>query len=174
MEAIPTFYRNTRFRSRLEARWAMFFDAVGIDWEYERQGFTADGICYLPDFWLPNVRHRGTEGGVHFEVKPGAPNAAEEAKARMVAYGSQRPVVITAQPPKNGQFEFLHEYFPAGDEDAGACFAQCEFCNAHDIFVHARDRQCGACVLGLADPYHAALQAARARFHEHQLWKGAA
>jgi hypothetical protein len=32
---IPTTYRNTTFRSRLEARWAAFFDLVDWSWVYE-------------------------------------------------------------------------------------------------------------------------------------------
>lgn len=50
IKAIETEYRDFRFRSRLEARWAVFFDAVGISWEYEPEGYDADGVWYLPDF----------------------------------------------------------------------------------------------------------------------------
>lgn len=54
---IETIYNGYRFRSRLEARWAVFFDAVGLTYEYEKQGFDlGDGIRYLPDFWLPSLR----------------------------------------------------------------------------------------------------------------------
>lgn len=54
IKAIETVYKGYRFRSRLEARWAVFFDALGIEWEYEKEGFDlGDGDKYLPDFWLP-------------------------------------------------------------------------------------------------------------------------
>lgn len=64
--AIETRYAGCRFRSRLEARWAVFFDTLGIRWEYEAQGFTVgrrltapwsdgDTFPYLPDFWLPDL-----------------------------------------------------------------------------------------------------------------------
>ena len=54
IKAIETHYNGYRFRSRLEARWAVFFDAVGIPYVYEPQGFVlSDGTCYLPDFYLP-------------------------------------------------------------------------------------------------------------------------
>lgn len=46
--AIPTEYRGTRFRSRLEARWACFFDNCGWPWEYE----PIDLNGYIPDFIL--------------------------------------------------------------------------------------------------------------------------
>lgn len=51
---IETEYKGYRFRSRLEARWAVFFDTLGIPYEYEPEGFElGDGVRYLPDFWLP-------------------------------------------------------------------------------------------------------------------------
>src|ERR1041384_7453009 len=46
--AIPTPYAGVRFRSRLEARWAAFFDLVGWKWEYEPLDLTG----YIPDFIL--------------------------------------------------------------------------------------------------------------------------
>lgn len=54
---IETHYAGCHFRSRLEARWAVFFDTLGIQWQYEPQGFEhEDGTGrYLPDFQLDNV-----------------------------------------------------------------------------------------------------------------------
>lgn len=60
---IETRYRGYRFRSRLEARWAVFLDALGERWEYEPQGYRLDDEFYLPDFWLP-------ERKAFLEVKP--------------------------------------------------------------------------------------------------------
>lgn len=70
IQAIETRYAGCRFRSRLEARWAVFFDTLDIPWEYEPQGFNVtwrlrndeDTFPYLPDFWLPDE-------GVWVEVK---------------------------------------------------------------------------------------------------------
>lgn len=54
LKAIETSYKGYRFRSRLEARWAVFFDALGVPWEYEAQGYElGEAGRYLPDFWLP-------------------------------------------------------------------------------------------------------------------------
>lgn len=55
IKAIETNYKGCRFRSRLEARWAVFFDALGVEWQYEKEGFEfEDGTRYLPDFWIPS------------------------------------------------------------------------------------------------------------------------
>lgn len=56
IKAIGTFYKNYHFRSRLEARWAVFFDALGLEWQYEPEGFDlGDGVYYLPDFRVTTV-----------------------------------------------------------------------------------------------------------------------
>ena len=51
--AIETHYAGCRFRSRLEARCAVFFNAMGIPWMYEPEGYVVNGRAYLPDFYLP-------------------------------------------------------------------------------------------------------------------------
>lgn len=57
MKPIETYYKGYRFRSRLEARWAVFFDAAGFKYRYETEGFVlSDGTYYIPDFWLPEQR----------------------------------------------------------------------------------------------------------------------
>lgn len=56
IKPIETIYNGYRFRSRLEARWAVFFDAAGIEYQYEPEGFVLDGdLWYLPDFYLPEL-----------------------------------------------------------------------------------------------------------------------
>lgn len=52
IKPIETAYKGYRFRSRLEARWAVFFDALGLKWEYEKEWYSVYGTWYLPDFWL--------------------------------------------------------------------------------------------------------------------------
>jgi hypothetical protein len=57
IKAIETAYNGYRFRSRLEARWAVFFDTLGVRYEYEKQGFDlGEAGYYLPDFWLPEEK----------------------------------------------------------------------------------------------------------------------
>jgi hypothetical protein len=78
IKAIETVYNGYRFRSRLEARWAVFFDTLGIKYEYEKEGFDLDGMWYLPDFWLP-------EQECYVEIKGQTPTVEEREKALRLA-----------------------------------------------------------------------------------------
>ena len=54
IKAIETEYNGYKFRSRLEARWAVFFDALKIDYQYGPERFVGvNDTPYLPDFYLP-------------------------------------------------------------------------------------------------------------------------
>ena len=55
IKTIETKYNGFKFRSRLEARWAIFFDVIGLKYEYEVEGFEMNGIRYLPDFYIPSL-----------------------------------------------------------------------------------------------------------------------
>jgi hypothetical protein len=66
LKAIDTAYKGYLFRSRLEARWAVFFDALNLKWEYEVEGFDLDGVWYLPDFEVA----RSDGSTLWVEIKP--------------------------------------------------------------------------------------------------------
>lgn len=55
IKPIETLYHGYRFRSRLEARWAVFFDTVGLEYQYEPEGYEMDDVRYLPDFYIPSL-----------------------------------------------------------------------------------------------------------------------
>lgn len=60
IKPIETVYNGYRFRSRLEARWAVFLDALGVEYEYEPEGFELqNGMWYLPDFRVKCYGKRG-------------------------------------------------------------------------------------------------------------------
>lgn len=66
IKPIETIYKGYKFRSRLEARWAVFLDALGVKWEYEPEGFKLpNGKWYLPDF---KVECYGTRGDCYEEA----------------------------------------------------------------------------------------------------------
>lgn len=87
IKPIETYYNGYRFRSRLEARWAVFFDAMGIKYEYEPEGFVmSDGTTYLPDFYLPESKQ-------YFEVK-GVMTDTDLHKIEQFIKESERCVII--------------------------------------------------------------------------------
>lgn len=73
---IETHYKGHRFRSRLEARWAVFFDHLGIRWTYEPQGYETSAGPYLPDFWVGNLGWIEVKGRLtvtdHARIRAGA------------------------------------------------------------------------------------------------------
>lgn len=68
-KAHPTRYKDVLFRSRLEARWAAFFDLCGWEWEYE----PIDLYGWTPDFRITFPCGHSECNGSHtllVEVKP--------------------------------------------------------------------------------------------------------
>lgn len=94
---IETRYRGCRFRSRLEARWAVFFDALGVRWEYEPQGFELPDVGrYLPDFYLPDECF-------WVEVKPATSSHSPDwTKAGTLARERRVPVAVVVGQPEFG------------------------------------------------------------------------
>ncbi len=84
---IQTRFDNYAFRSRLEARWACFFKALGLAYDYELEGFDLDGLWYLPDFWLPEL-------DCWIELKGQPPLRPEEEKASLLAQGTRKRVYL--------------------------------------------------------------------------------
>lgn len=74
--AIETIYRGYRFRSRLEARWAVLFDKIGLAWTYEEEGFELPSGRYLPDFFFPELN-------VFVEIKGRMPDGEDRDLARL-------------------------------------------------------------------------------------------
>ena len=111
IKPIETIYNGFRFRSRLEARWAVFFDAMGIKYEYEPDGYEFDdGTKYLPDF-LIHVRHRSCTDEwepVFAEVK-GIMGEADLHKIDLLS--NFHPVIVLGNLPADTE-----EYFNCFDE----------------------------------------------------------
>jgi hypothetical protein len=112
LRAIQTHFDGYHFRSRLEARWAYFLNAMGIKYYYEREGYDLDGECYLPDFEIPlididevNQTWRESERCVYLEIKPTQPSKEEIGKAAKLAKLSFRPVAIIHGEPYEDNYE---------------------------------------------------------------------
>jgi hypothetical protein len=70
IKALPSFYAGVKFRSRLEARWARYFDLIGVEWEYEPEGYALPSGNYCPDFFCKFTRSRYGPTSFFVEVKP--------------------------------------------------------------------------------------------------------
>ena len=110
IKAIETEYHGYRFRSRLEARWAVFFDALGVPYEYEPEGYRLpSGRTYLPDFRVKCYGVRGDRNldpfDLFIEVK-GKMTAEDAEKIREFSGEASgeivNPILIVGQIPSFG------------------------------------------------------------------------
>jgi hypothetical protein len=89
-------YRGYKFRSRLEARWAVYMDLCDIQWEYEPEGYELPSGRYLPDFYIPAYKS-------FLEVKPASftidPKSREIRLLEELVEGSLRGAVLVAGDP---------------------------------------------------------------------------
>lgn len=128
IKPIETIYNGYRFRSRLEARWAVFFDKAGIPYEYELEGYRLqDGSAYLPDFYLPWFN-------AYVEIKPNgiAGTLLEKAmlKCALLSVGQKSISLLCIGDPLDSQVWIYCVERNEGDEGVGypvwekACFVE--------------------------------------------------
>lgn len=99
MQAIQTYYNGYHFRSRLESRWAVYFDCMGFEYFYEHEGFDLDEAgYYLPDFYLPHVR-------MWAEVKPEPLNETELTKLKALVFFTKKPALMLVGLPDRKPYE---------------------------------------------------------------------
>jgi hypothetical protein len=91
VRALPAVWRGRRFRSRTEARWAVFFDHLKVGCQYEPEGIALpDGRRYLPDFLVA--------GSIVLEVKP----PLAECDERDASSRDRLQALVAARPPFKG------------------------------------------------------------------------
>jgi hypothetical protein len=113
IRAITTRYKGFAFRSRLEARWAVYFDHMGIRWEYEPEGFElGNGLRYLPDFWLPDFK-------LWVEIKPTAPDDVGIEKATRLAENHFAVLILCGMPRADESGVGLFFGWDCGESSAG-------------------------------------------------------
>lgn len=99
---VETRYAGCRFRSRLEARWAVWFDHLGIEWHYEPETYKVGPNDrrrgYLPDFFLPGdnvwVEVKGDENALNYQLLA---DAADPYYGLPLSLGDQAEVWATLQ-----------------------------------------------------------------------------
>lgn len=142
---IPTIYNGVTFRSRTEARWAVFFDALGLPWTYEPEGFSLPSGSYLPDFLL-HLAHG--KRSVWFEVKGQSPTEREIAVAIELADATGRPVFLAVDRPRMS-FDIYSAPWTLTTMDCENAFTRCVKCGAVDcVFLGKGDRIAGECISG--------------------------
>jgi hypothetical protein len=117
MKAIETRWKGWRFRSRTEARWAVFLEELGIGFEYEAEGYCLPSGAYLPDFLItavPDLPAGSVTQRMFLEVKPEIPTPDEQDRAAQLARASGLPVLVAIGAPDYLCQVMLYE--PASDE----------------------------------------------------------
>ena len=132
-----TLYNGIIFRSRLEARYAIFFDEVGIKYDYEKSFEMRYNIKYTPDFILHNVKWRGQDAD-HYIGKPGQPVFVEvkgvdryqdisiDERTRIELFAEDHPLLILGVMPAEARTapkddDLLFSYYFM-DRDMHGCF----------------------------------------------------
>ena len=130
IKPIETVYNGYRFRSRLEARWAVFMDILGIEYRYEPEGFDlGNGLWYLPDFYLPRTN-------AWVEVKGFKPSKTDIEK--MIRFGDAKCDFVNG----GAKFRLLLGDIPNCLADNGFChgvpcynFLSVDECYTHKIIA---------------------------------------
>jgi hypothetical protein len=96
----PTIYKGTKYRSRLEARWAAFFDLLGFTYQYEPydlNGWTPDFVIYLGD------------KEILCEVKPTKKHGfdIDYVKTKFLPNAGQRAIMLCIDPIDREEIEYI-------------------------------------------------------------------
>lgn len=108
--AIETVYKGYKFRSRLEARWAVAFDLHKIAYEYEPEAYLLPSGAYLPDFYFPKWDMFG-------EVKRGEFTNGERTKCKELVLATGKNCLLLDGLPTYGAYEVI---------ECGGWFCECE------------------------------------------------
>jgi hypothetical protein len=99
MKVIETEFNGVRFRSRTEARWAVFMACANIKYIYEPEGFDlGESGWYIPDFWLPEIDK-------FLEIKPSVPLVGRESPTFALADATGKAVITFCGPPSAPDFD---------------------------------------------------------------------
>lgn len=102
-QGIPTIYNWRRYRSRLEARWAVMFDLLG--WQAEYEPFDCNG-------WIPDFGIRMYDGTFMLaEVKPIAA-FDEETAAKIDAANKEHEVLLLGAILPESQHNSSYQEYP--------------------------------------------------------------
>lgn len=97
IDAIPTTYNEIEYRSRTEARWAVFFKELSLTVRYEKELITFDnGTKYLPDFYIEDFdcyfEVKGNDDNLVIDEASKAQKLSEMGKTVLLAIGAPSSV----------------------------------------------------------------------------------
>ena len=131
IKAIETSYNGYRMRSRIEARWAVFYDALGVDWRYEPEGYNLNGVYYLPDFYLPEYGF--------IEIKGAHPTKDEIIKCELLSnintvflFFGEIPEPVRYFADAN-YVDSAYIFYDGACADSGYSWCICKICGAINI-----------------------------------------
>lgn len=197
IKPIETRYKRVLFRSRLEARWAVFFDSMGISWQYEPEGFGFGGMKYLPDFLLRETKLLVNDLGcdstksslehnaIYVEIKPHTHPRFHEGLATIGFLLNHPTLLCLGSPGLTGQLGVCNQapiaecylHFPTYSPHR-AKFNRCDWCwkswieeYAYQQTFHpnAPDTPCPYCC-GNGQGNWIAVQDACFKASEHRFW----
>jgi hypothetical protein len=131
---LEVIYKDHRFQSTLEAKWAVFFDTLGISFECKKEVFVYDDQPYCPTFWLPEqkcwVDVRAERSGN--EVDARAMKLASVTRQLVYLFFGEVPL----PEPTDGKGECIDAYFWDEDEvryDKPYWWCECFSCHSVGI-----------------------------------------
>jgi hypothetical protein len=147
--AMPHTCMGVHFKSRLEARWAIFFQTAGIEWQYEPRRFRIESVrgVYTPDFFLPGM-------DLWVEVKPEEQFADFVLLSDFVQSSGKRIALLTGYPSVDPVCAYRASVFSLEQFDDGKAvvidwgatvFVQCRRCGAfglEDAGMHVEGEVC--------------------------------
>lgn len=142
-------YGGCQFESVEQARWAVVFDNLGLEWSYHPTTYLMDeGIMYVPDFFLPEVktsfalREESYEKGLFIsEIESGWPE-----NDTMFSRNTEIPLWLVGVFPDgtagNASFDFIdnNAYWISskGGADGRYLFCICTYCNQVGVEFEGR------------------------------------
>src|SRR5262245_9203813 len=139
VSAIATWYQGKEYRSRTEARWALWFDEVGIPFRHEEQPYGVDGRGYLPDFHL---RDRALD--VEIKRDGFAIDGMSDRMFQAYADGSERRLLVISGWPvvaADDTDDWYGKLYLPRRASMPAVFVECP--NCHRVGVLAHDGNAG-------------------------------
>ena len=158
IKAIETTFNDVKYRSRNEARWGIFLGCLGIEFQYEPEGYEMrDGdkaIRYLPDFFIQ--KQTNFDKDLYLEIKPSSDDIiiTKYDQSKVDAFSEHKAITIL------GSLKAYKDDLCSGDgstawekyglhgpygSDYGYLFCQCVDCGCWGFEFNGRSARLDCC-----------------------------